>query len=204
MASGADCIQCSLCSFRTITLSEWVSHLRLVHCNDSEFTVTCGINGCVKIYKKCSSFLSHVYRCHRETIIQNKTVKDSTVAIDESLLAFDYTRVNIQHDFSAIGLFDCTSASGSSSLLQHTVHQLLGIDELEQKKKSALFILHLKEIKSLSETAVQTVISGCKDMLIHGVKRIQARVYDQLTEHGVDPQVCNLGEDDPITGMSGA
>ena len=72
MSTPADCIRCALCSFRTVTVSEWVSHLRLVHCNDSDFKIVCGINGCAKTYQKCSSFLSHVYRSHRQSIIQAK------------------------------------------------------------------------------------------------------------------------------------
>ena len=55
--------------------------------------------------------------------------------------------------------------SHGNSLLDHTLHQILGIDKIELQKRSAFFILHLKEVKGLSKTAIQTVISGYEDML---------------------------------------
>ena len=54
----------------------------------------------------------------------------------------------------------------------HTVHQILGTDKFEQKKESAMFILHLKEVKCLSESAVQSVISSYQGMLKYSVQRI--------------------------------
>ena len=61
---------CSLCPFRTGCVPELVSHIRLVHHSDPTFSLTCGIDECEKHFKKCSSFLSHVYRHHRQCIVR--------------------------------------------------------------------------------------------------------------------------------------
>ena len=199
MAVAADLVLCSLCSFRTRTVSEWISHLRLVHFEDKEFIVTCGINGCISSYNKCSSFLSHVYRHHRDVIISRPGQVQLSSAVEEiditsppSLASTSYTAVD---DFSH-----------EHSILDHRVHQILGIDISEQQKKSALFILYLKEVKGLSETAIQSVIAGYENMLHYSVSRIAAGVYERLSLNGVDVQQLRLGDcfdcvSDPFDGL---
>ena len=188
-------------------MSEWVSHLRLVHCNDSDFKIVCGINGCAKTYQKCSSFLSHVYRSHRESIIQ---AKNPTATSPNSLFSGVSVQADVPNEYDTLldmsgTLTDDTTSTATSDLLQHTVHQLLGTDKIEQKRKSALFILYLKEVKSLSETAIQTVISGCQNMLDYNIKRIQAGVNERLCKCGLDPQDLKLDEvfsmSDPFDGL---
>ena len=156
-----------------------------MHSNDIDFEVTCGINECSKVYKKCSSFVSHVYRCHREFIVQNTPVTNpscSSLAINQSIAPVD-----------VLNELDATNDCGLLDI-QHTVHQLLGVEKQEQKKKSALFILYLKKIKCLSEAAVQVVISKCQEMIDYSTKRIEAGVNERLCAHGIDPQELALSE----------
>ena len=44
-----------------------ISHLRLVHANDPNFSVSCGIEGCYRTFKSFSSFYQHIYRKHPDT-----------------------------------------------------------------------------------------------------------------------------------------
>ena len=41
-----------------------ISHLRLVHASDPNFSVPCGIEGCFTTFKSFSSFYQHIYRKH--------------------------------------------------------------------------------------------------------------------------------------------
>ena len=89
----------------------------------------------------------------------------------------------------------------------HTVHQILGTDKFEQKKESAMFILHLKEVKCLSESAVQSVISSYQGMLKYSVQRIQAGINEKLHSNGINPDDLNLAEvftnaTSPFDGLS--
>ena len=91
--------------------------------------------------------------------------------------------------------------------LMHTVHQILGTDKFEQKKESAMFILHLKEVKCLSESAVQSVISSYQGMLKYSVQRIQAGINEKLHSNGINPDDLNLAEvftnaTSPFDGLS--
>ena len=131
---------CSLCPFRTGCVPELVSHIRLVHHSDPTFSLTCGIDECEKHLKKCSSFLSHVYRHHRQCIVREvrRNNEDEPqlecLTLGEPMLdsptmpAPDAYALEIREE-------------SEPSLLDHTVHHLLGISQNEQKKKSALFIL---------------------------------------------------------------
>ena len=201
MAVAADFVQCSLCSFRTPTLSAWISHLRLVHSQDEEFVVTCGINGCTGNYRKCSSFLSHVYRHHRTVITNSSPIVHHPLTQEMDFENAGSAPVDNSCDPSVVD-----GDSHSSSLLNHTLHQILGIDKIEQQKRSALFILHLKEVKGLSETAIQTVVSGFEDMLQYTVRRIEAGVYERLSQNAILPQDLELNEffenvADPFEGL---
>lgn len=203
MASPAVFFPCPMCRFRTSTHSERVSHLRLVHSGDAEFDVTCTINGCKNRYQNCGTFVTHVYRRHRDVILQSKAKKTvpGTPTNQDS-------PVHPHLECEPCGSLPVTAELQEESIsLMHTVNHILGIDELEQKKKSALFILYLKEIKCLSETAVQDIISSYKSMLEHSVLRIQAGVNERLHSHGINPDDLNLAEifsntSNPFDGLS--
>ena len=53
---------CSLCDFTVPTKPMLLSHIRLIHSNDPQFVVTCGIDGCVYTAKRFSTYYSHIYR----------------------------------------------------------------------------------------------------------------------------------------------
>ncbi len=60
--------------------------------------------------------------------------------------------------------------------LQHAIDQLLQKDSSVQKKKAALYILNLKEIRSLSESAVEHVVAQTQSIFAHTLGRVQAGV----------------------------
>ena len=132
MAVTAEVVFCRLCSFRTRTISEWISHLRLVHSEDDEFSVRCGINGCTREYRKCASFLTHVYRHHRDVVISSSTASSADV-VNPSFEGMFSSPVPLHEHI-------CDSSNTLHSAIDHTVHQLLGTDKIEQKKRSAVFI----------------------------------------------------------------
>ena len=123
---------CSLCSFRTGCVPELVSHIRLVHFSDPTFSLTCGIDECEKHFKKCSSFLSHVYRHHRQCIVREVRRKDEDEPQLECLTLgkpmLDCPTMPAP-DAYAMGIQE----ESEPSLLDHTVHQLLGTLQNEQK-----------------------------------------------------------------------
>ena len=172
---------CSLCPFRTGCVPELVSHIRLVHHSDPTFSLTCGIDECEKHFKKCSSFLSHVYRHHRQCIVREvrRNNEDEPqlecLTLGEPMLdsptmpAPDAYALEIREE-------------SEPSLLDHTVNIT----------KSALFILELKEVRGLSEVAIKAVVSGCNNMIEYNNRRLQAAIFEQLSNYGIHSQDPDL------------
>ncbi len=87
MSDDSDCDEqrvsydCSLCNFSSPTTRLWLNHLRQVHTQDEEFFIRCNLSDvCGASYKKCSSFISHAYRHHRDAIeVQDLTRNVSTL-----------------------------------------------------------------------------------------------------------------------------
>ena len=67
--------ECSMCDFLSPLLTFQVSHFRLVQSKDCNFSVSCGIGGCVEHFRSFSAYTSHVYRRHRTAI----GLKDLTI-----------------------------------------------------------------------------------------------------------------------------
>ena len=59
---------CPICTFQACSFTIILSHLRLVHSNDPNFSVICGLDGCATTSKSFSALYSHIYRHHPEVI----------------------------------------------------------------------------------------------------------------------------------------
>lgn len=108
---------CPLCNFSAPTRSLWLSHLRNVHHHDDNFAITCGIDDCTSTYTNCASFVSHVYRQHRDAIISqvnppcNLKHSNTTSEVDyNALCSYEYVieeRTDLQHTVDQILKKDC-------------------------------------------------------------------------------------------------
>ena len=56
------------CPFLSPTLKLYVSHLRVIHSKDANFSVLCGVRGCREVFRTFSAFNSHVYRHRRSEV----------------------------------------------------------------------------------------------------------------------------------------
>ena len=134
--------ECPLCNFTAPTRNLWLSHIRCVHHDDENFTITCGINECASTYSRCASFVSHVYRQHRDIVIDDQSRSVSSTSGHDTILTVD-SPIDFNH------------GGESESNLQHAVDQILEHDQEQQQKKGAMFLLNLKEIRCLSESTVE-------------------------------------------------
>ena len=61
--------KCFLCSsFAASSFSDVVRHIGFIHSHEPNFTVVCGINGCVRSYHQFSSYKKHLYRNDPEVL----------------------------------------------------------------------------------------------------------------------------------------
>lgn len=170
-------ISCSMCNFNAPTRSLWLSHLRSVHRDDVEFNVTCGIDNCANTYTRCASFVTHVYRQHRESFIvhhrgTSESGQGSFHVENETFWEIDGNREN---------------NSSQDEDIQHAVNQLLEVDQDVQRKKGALFILNLKEVRCLSESSIEHIISETQKIFRHTIGHIKAGVNECISMSGNNP-----------------
>ena len=94
--------------------------------------------------------------------------------------------------------------------ISHAYNHLLGTDSFEQRKKSNLFLLKLKEERLITQAAVIDVVKGCKEVFTHTVGRIKAGVKHRLSLSNIDPsEVSGLDNlfssvNDPFSGLETA
>ncbi len=181
---------CPFCNFLAPTAALWLSHIRSVHNTDDNFQISC----CSTLYKKCSSFVSHMYRRHRELLTAKTRNESSTM------------------NLPALSDPQCPETietySHSESDQEHAINLLLGNDAEVQKKESALFLLHLKEGKGLSQSAVNEVVIASQKLFKHTMGRVKAGVKDCLSKNGLLSSdivgLDNIFENvhDPFTGLT--
>ena len=203
-SSSSTSFDCSLCNFSSPNRSLWLSHLRGVHSQDENFSIVCGINECSASYVKCSSFVSHVYRQHREALT-NSTNNIHNSAESSQTDACEY---NTSESGILLDETDNEPTSVADMNLRHTIDQLLETDEVVQKEKVALYILNLKDVRGLSESAVEHVVKETQAIFHHTIGRIQAKVSQHLSRNGVDlstlPNLDNVYTEvtDPFQGLN--
>lgn len=92
--AAPDVVLCSLCDFRSPSLSLWLSHLRQVHRSDSGIKITCPVRGCEAVaYEKVNSLCSHMYRAHRALC----TTGTSTGTVNDSVSSCSTDTTDVMH-----------------------------------------------------------------------------------------------------------
>ena len=59
--------KCSRCDeFQSLILRNLLKYYNIIHSNEPNFNVTCGVGGCPATFAKYNSFYKHVVRKHRD------------------------------------------------------------------------------------------------------------------------------------------
>lgn len=193
MSTARSVYVCSLCGTRSPSISLWMSHLRQVHSeSDLKDSLPCLVGECGAIYSKVNSLCSHVYRKHKDS-----TLSSGSICIpcgDNS---------TVQESISS----DILSDLSLPNSLTHDINQLLHRDVHEQKKKSALYLLQLKEERMLTQAAINDVVTGCREVFEHTVCRLRAGVSLKLSQSGIDStDITSIFDEmsDPFVGLETA
>lgn len=92
------------------------------------------------------------------------------------------------------------------AILPSTISHLLGTDNILQKEKAALYILNFKDVRGLSESAVDHIVKETQAIFSHSIGRIQAGVNEHLSRNGIDmlPSLNDVFVDvrDPFQGLN--
>ena len=183
------CHDCPIsnCDVSTPSLAELLSHLAAVHSFDPNFDIVCGIEGCSKHYTIFSSLKRYVYRHHREHVLRQRP---SSSAVDpittDAVVNDDDTQVGVDQDGGDLDASLPLHRVADDGYIQHEIDQLLGTDKLARKGSCAMFLLGLKEGRSLSQVALIDVITGCERVVKETVERLKAGVSHRLSSAGID------------------
>ena len=117
-------------------------------------------------------YVVHVYRKHKALL---------SIPVGSSTTASPSGRVDNPFEANVSDFVDDIFFPDS---LSHDIHQLLHRDAYELKKKSILFLMQLKEEQQLTQTAVNVVVSGYKNMFEYTLRQLKAgvsrRSWDQF------------------------
>lgn len=114
------------------TLSEFIKHIKLFHSHQPDFSITCGLNGCLRKFTNFITFRNHISIYHSND-------------------------VNVSHCLPDDGNGD---GNGDAFDESYEVDATSNISAEDLKKASAKFLLGLKEKHRLTEVAVQGVVKG--------------------------------------------
>lgn len=146
MASLKDMV-CLLCpptrtSFLHLNFPEYLKHMELFHCHHPDFSITCGVGGCLRTFKNLRTFRNHVSGFHSDEGIDNLDNTDNIDGIDNTEDTEDY-------DDDRSGNLDSAEEHGNL------------------KRFAAMFLLKIKEKHKLTQIALQGIIEGVT-MLFQG------------------------------------
>ena len=178
MAAGATSSMLSLCG-RSTDLTMWMSHLSQVHGTESGLSLFCPLKDCNAEYSKVNSLYSHIYRRHKDTMksrLDDCSHPDISITTVPSL---DCEPRELPLNFSI------------PDAVQHDCYQLLCKDIQEQKKKSCLFLMQLKENRMVTQATVNDVVSGFKEVFKRTVSHIKAAVSEKLARSGSNMENIN-------------
>ena len=161
---------CQLCRLLSPDLRSYISHVRQVHSKDPNFSLTCEIRECSQQFSSFGAFNSHVYRAHRDSLGLNTSANDDAVHQHSSEAPTSSTLSATQSDFPVLYCF------GDHELpedLQYDIWHLLGVDQQQEQREAAKFLLKLKEICRVSEHTVNKVVSGYRRLFAHSLRVVK-------------------------------
>ena len=155
------------------TLKGILRHMASVHAHDPRFHVVCGVEGCSRTYCNFYSFKRHMYRKHRGNLDL-----PGPVAVENS----EDNELLVNHFGSDDNHNDCAGADPELSEFQH-------------KKEIALFLLKAKEVRKLSQTALDGIIFDFTELHQQIINLLKVQAKSCLEGNGLSmDSICGFEE----------
>ena len=156
---------CWICyRFAAPSLKAVVRHMATVHAHDPRFHICCGIEGCSRAYTNFYSFKKHLYRKHR-------------ACLDVSG-PFDQNSSQQDNGDNEINFYDYLDNENDNELDGRLSH-------FQCKKQMALFLLKSREIRKVSQVALDGLIADFTSILQLTVHQLQLDIDAVLKDNGV-------------------
>lgn len=73
--------QCSYCPIKKATHDKLLKHLQLYHENEKNFSVTCGLDGCPRVFTRVKSLQNHLRHNHKSTGRNQSEIDEAPVTL---------------------------------------------------------------------------------------------------------------------------
>lgn len=158
-------INCKMAFLRPIcyraaytTMKGVLRHVGLIHSQDANFHVVCGIEGCCRIYTNYLSYKKHMYRKHRTTLELSLTAQAQSETIDTMQTS----------------ILECENSDDDA---------LMDVSIDFKKRHSALLLLKMKQTYKMSEIAVDSIISDISLLLQNRTDELRLQLCDKVPTH---------------------
>ncbi len=149
-----------------------IRHMATSHAYDPNFFICCGIEGCSRTYSNFYSFKKQVYRKHRCCLSMlgpfvassslNTTEEDTLESGEDPVEMLDEEQLEI------------SDAEESNEL-----------SKFQYLKQMAIFLLKTKEVRKVSQVALEGLIADFTSMLQLTISQIKCEVSTVLKDNGV-------------------
>ena len=190
--------KCPFCPlFITPTLNLWLGHIRLVHQCDPR--IPCCIDECKETFCKYSSLKSHVYRRHYDHIsgcfsVSNElNVNEASITIEERLtgkredinnvICDDHEHLHIECESDHTEIDEEEDSGQLPSNCQSMASSVANISPNSTMDRNvALYLLKLKEVHHLSQSAIDCVVAQTKSLLQQQMSLLRESVNMELQQ----------------------
>ena len=149
-----------------------MQHISRVHSHCSGFSITCGINGCLRTYTNYTSWSRHVRQVHK-IHAQQETVSTTTTDPDtDTMDTSDTTDMDMMYTET----MECDDAPPSRS------RQL---DETEKKKERACWILKLRDGNKLTQSCTEKILGNVSELCMQIISDIKEAVAQELRDNNI-------------------
>ena len=183
-------VECPLCGYFSPSLTFHVSHLRLVHFEDSSFSIVCNIEGCKHVFKAFTAYNSHIYRHHRVALGLDKHIEESNVQSSTALQPS--TTAN---DLDIFDLVSDEAPTSSYADANVTLTDCRTTQQFDHTIKAAKLLLHLREGRNISQAALIDVMENCHILCAQQVNNLKHEVRQKLIQANIDISSINGLED---------
>ena len=167
---------CNICHrFAASTTEAVLRHVYAVHSADPGFSLQCGINGCSRSFTVFKSFRQHVRRRHKDFADNSDDDEEEDEREDE--------RDDMEIENGDSGIPEAESEASAAEE-----------PRVDLKRNAALFLLKMKEINRVSQTALDEIVGDVTDLLEVRLSQLKEDLLAELDPEAAESITTKIDE----------
>jgi hypothetical protein len=147
-----------------MNLTDFLKHVQLFYAHQPGFSITCGLDGCLRSFSSFRSFRNHVYSYHGGD--SNLELQQDGGNVDDPTSGDDEDEDGVDGDGDAGATWEMNAIQPS-------------------QRNAAMFLMGLKEKHMITQAALQGVIEGVTTLMQSQLDALYTQVHQQLLQSGV-------------------